>query len=364
MGYSALFIKSILVLFYFLIAFTVSAQQDTLKKEKKITYTALPIAFYLPETGFAFGGMGSVAFRFKGEPKNSRPSQIILGTAYTLKKQLLIYSPYQFYFKNEKNRILGEAGYYRYFFNFYGIGPNSRKEHKEIYRVNFPRFYNRYIRNIKGAHFGGIGFKFDYFDIVEIAENGIINQNELIGREGGSMWMTSLSYIFDNRDHLFFPTKGFFIDFNIDTSIDGFISPHTFSKSTLDARGYHAVGKKMVLAHQFYLSYATNTTPFYYLPYVSASPGLARGFPDRRYTDYFIGHWQSELRYPIFKRFNGTVFTGLSHIGDDPTNNAFKISGGLGLRYELNKKEKTRIRLDVGFNTEGFNFYLTFNEAF
>ncbi len=353
-----------------LLLFTIGnliAQEDSLsivKKEKRINYTALPIVFYLPETSFAFGGMGMATFRFKGEDKESRASQIIIGGAYTLKKQLLFYSPYQFYFKDEKNWVLGELGYYRYFFNFHGLGPDSKKENRETYQVNFPRFYNRYIRNIKGRHFGGMGFKYDYFDIVKLKEGGLLEENQYLGTNGGGTWMTTLSYIFDNRDHLFFPEKGFFIDLTTDLSTEKFISPYSFARTTLDARSYHKIGKRLVLANQLYFSHATDGTPFYYLPYLSVSPGVGRGYADRRFIDHYIGHLQSEIRFPIWKKFQGTTFIGLANVGDTIQSNSLKISGGMGLRFVVNKKEKTRARLDLGFTPEGFNFYITFNEAF
>jgi hypothetical protein len=41
-----------------------------------------------------------------------------------------------------------------------------------------------------------------------------------------------------------------------------------------------------------------------------------------------------------------------------------KLTAGLGLRFTLNEKEKTKIRVDAGFSGEEFNFYITANEAF
>lgn len=342
------------------------AQQDSiqiLKKEKKVKKTILPIAFYLPETGFAFGAIGTLSFRFKKEPKKSRPSQIIFSTAYTLKKQLLIFLPYQLYFDNENNRLEGELGYYRYFYSFYGIGPHTQKNDKETYGVNFPRIQNRYLRRIKGDHFLGTGFKYDFFDIVNFEENGLLSSNEYIGKEGKSTWMTSFNYLFDNRNHLFFPTKGFYADFNIDLSKKGILSNYTFAKFTLDLRSFNALNKKLILANQFYFSSTSEGIPFYYLPYIS-SQVLARGFADRRFMDRTLSNLQTELRFPIFKRFKGATFISLTNVGEKINQQSLKLSGGIGFRYELNKIEKTRLRLDIGFTKESFNFYITFNEAF
>jgi hypothetical protein len=73
-----------------------------------------------------------------GKKKAWRKSQINIDTAYTLKNQFLLFLPYEFYFK-QKWKLNGELGAYKYFFNYFGIGRESKEDEAELYDVTFPR---------------------------------------------------------------------------------------------------------------------------------------------------------------------------------------------------------------------------------
>jgi len=355
-------------LFFTLLIYTQClAAQDELSdslQTKRYNNIVIPIAFYLPETGFAFGGTGIFSFRLENEPLESRPSQILYSAAYTLKNQLLIYFPFEIYRNNEKDRFKGEIGYYRYFYNFYGLGAVSKLQEKENYSVNFPRVQLQYLRKIKGGHHLGVGFKYDYFDLFNVQENGILDDNQFVGIQGGQTTIFPVNYLFDNRNHVFFPSKGFYADIQLEWSSTALISDYSFNKLSVDVRSYSTLFQDFVLANQIYASTASENTPFYYLPYVS-STFLARGYADRRFIDYTLISAQTEIRYPIYKRFKGVAFASLTQVGQElKLDESLKWSVGAGIRFVLNKKELTRIRADIGFTPEGFNFYITANEAF
>ncbi|NJL73774.1 MAG: hypothetical protein HC892_00795 [Saprospiraceae bacterium] len=78
------------------------------------SFIVLPIVYYTPETSWAFGGASAYVFSLPGQRIPN--SQIQLGGAYTLEKQLLTYLSYRIYYK-EWNTF-GELGYYRYTYRF------------------------------------------------------------------------------------------------------------------------------------------------------------------------------------------------------------------------------------------------------
>ncbi|MCI5058930.1 MAG: hypothetical protein MRY83_22645, partial [Flavobacteriales bacterium] len=102
------------------------SQNDSLSVEDsaktKNSLIGFPFAFFTPETKWGGGAGALYAFRFKGEPPNSKPSQIQLGFAYTQLKQLLVYFPFQLFVEDAKYFVYGELGYFIYNFNYYGIG--------------------------------------------------------------------------------------------------------------------------------------------------------------------------------------------------------------------------------------------------
>ncbi len=360
---------SLILLFVLITLFGVNraaAMPDSIPTQPKrhIGKTLLPIVFYLPETGWAFGGLGQTSFRWQNEPQSSRPSQVILAAAYTLKRQILLYSSYQLYFKEERYRLIGELGYYRYFYPFYGIGPGTKLEDREYYRVNFPRFYNRFITRIGRGHFLGFGFKYDYFDIVHIVPGGIVDRGPWFGKKGGHALAGTISYLQDLRNHLYYPTRGRYLDLRLEGARAGWLSSESYLKAILDARIYIPLGDRAVLAVQYYEAWASEHTPFYYLPYISATPGIARGIRDRRYMDQHILNLQLEVRFPIYRRLYGVIFSSGTQVGKRWSRQSIKWAGGAGLRYVVDRVEQTRMRLDIAGNREGLNFYLTFNEAF
>jgi len=76
------------------------SKKDSLEWENKI----LPVAFYLPETSFAFGATGILTFKNSSQTKEERPSQILFAGIYTLKNQIEFLSTFELYADHRKHR--------------------------------------------------------------------------------------------------------------------------------------------------------------------------------------------------------------------------------------------------------------------
>ena len=341
-----------------------SGADSTSVDSSRVKNTILPLLFYLPESGLGFGVTGITTFRFEGEPKGSRPSQLIYSAAYTLKNQILIFAPFEIYHDNEKNRLKGEVGFYKYFYNFYGIGDTSSLSNLENYDVIFPRADVLYSRLVaKDLYIGG-GFRFDYFDIKNIEGNGILDTQEPVGYKGGTKFNLQTAIRFDSRDNIFSASKGILAEATVLGSISG---DFDYWRADVGVSYYIPFPvEDLVWANDLQVSYASSGTPFFDLPYIS-TPKKARGFSDRRFMNYNLYSIQSELRFPIWQKFKGTTFISASELPDDfmqLDQSKTRVAYGLGLRYEIDPKNKTRFRLDVARSKEGLNFYLTVNEAF
>jgi len=337
--------------------------QDSVKKNLKIS--AFPVAFYTPETDFGFGGIGIATFRLKGEDPKTRPSSLQVGISYTTKNQFLLFAPFEFYRDNEKWRFLGELGFYNFFYNFYGVGIDSREENEETYEVTFPRARLSLLREIFPYFSVGIGYQFDAFHNLAIQEGGILEASDVPGKRDGTVSNIGLQAFYDTRDNIFFPMKGFFIQGNLFTSSKILGSSFSYTKFELDSRYYQKVGKKQVLAANLFLSNSSSGTPFYDLYYLGSK--RSRGFNNRRFQDNSELNLALEYRFPVAGRFGGTVFGSTGTVASDlgqTFSSAYKNAAGVGLRYIFNKRDGVRIRVDYGLSSEGGNFYFTINEAF
>ncbi len=338
------------------------AKVDTVKNVK---FTPLPIVFFLPETGFGFGALGLLTFRSKGESIENRPSTVQLGLTYTTKKQILLFAPFELYAKEAQWRFVGELGYYKYFYNFYGIGDDSKKEDFEVYDATFGRVRFTAFREVFSDFSLGIGYEYDGYYNIKVAENGVLENLDTEGKEGGTLSNMGIVALYDTRDNIFNASKGFFVQGSLFTGVKALGSSFSYSKFDIDARYYLQLKGKHVLATNLFLGNSSSGTPFFDLNHLGTK--RTRGHDNRRYQDNAELSLAMEYRFPIAGRVGGVLFGSSATVAPNLKtvfSTSHKPAFGAGLRYVVNKTEGTRIRVDYGRSNEGGNFYLTLKEAF
>ena len=357
-----------LVLIAMMSPLSARAQKRTKKvrdSTKNFQLTALPVLFFLPETGLGFGGLGLSTFRLKGEPKESRPSSVQLGLTFTSKKQLLFFMPFEIYSDNEKWRFIGELGYYQYFYNYYGRGVNSQEEDLETYDADFPRLRFSALREVFPGISIGMGYEFDGYNVINLEPDGLLDNSNEIGKDGGTVSNLGLVAFYDTRDNIFFPTKGFFLQTSAFTAMKFLGSSFAYSKLEINASYYKQLKGNHILASNIFLGTRSENAPF--LDLNSLGTRRTRGHNARRFQDNAELSAVVEYRFPIAGRFGGVLFGSTGTVSPtlgDTFSSRFRNALGTGLRYIVNKKEGTRIRVDYGISSEGGQFYFTINEAF
>ena len=351
-----------LLLSLFLSEDSLSQNDSTYNKRDDFSISGFPIAFFLPETGLAFGGLGQTVFNVDKE-KSWRKSQVQLGVAYTLKNQLLIFAPYELYLK-QNWKINGEVGYYRYFYNFYGIGINSNEDHLEFYDANYPRLISTVSYRFTESILAGISYRFDNFDIPNT--DNLLTKLSPTGINGGVLSTLGIELAYDSRNDIFYPSKGIFAALKIDNSNNLTFSDFEYWSTLLNASYYIQLLENHILAINYTTGSQLGNSPFYNYFYLSSGKN-ARGFDDRRFLDRNINLLQAEYRFPIYKRLRGCAFSSIGTVASTYSelySNPQKFSYGAGLRFQLNKKQLSHVRADVAHSYEGFQFYVTIGEAF
>jgi outer membrane protein assembly factor BamA len=338
-------------------------QEDTIKRS---VLSAYPLVFYLPETGFGFGGGGVYTFRFTGESDASRPSQMQTALSYTLKNQILLYLYGEFYKNDQKIWIRPELGFYRYTYDFFGVGNELPLDYIESFDVTFPRIRINAQYLVLPDFYSGVRYWFDDYNITDTDEGSILGNNEAVGADGGIISGLGWVNTFDNRDNVFFPTKGFFVEAVAFWNQEAFGSDFNFNRYTVDAVTYVSTLPRQVLALNLYAGVSAGEVPFNELQFLGGSR-QARGYYLGRFRDKNMLLAQAEYRFPLFWRLGMTVFG--SYGGVAPSFSSMQIenyrwNAGAGLRFLINKKENVNIRADIGFGVETTNFYLTIGEAF
>ena len=335
---------------------------------RKSSLIPIPLVYYTPETGWAGGAAVLYAFRWRGQADRLRPSQLQLGFAYTQRKQLLLYLPFQFFFDQERYQAFGELGYYRYVYQFFGIGNNTLQQNEESYAVDFPRVRLNLMRLVAPHHYLGIRYWWDDYQIKKTAANGILATEYISGNRGSVISGVGALWNVDSRDDIFYPKKGYLIETELFANAKIIGSNFRFSRLSVDANGYFAGRrKKNVLALNAWLVFMQGNPPFQQLAFIGG-PKKMRGYFEGRLRDKNLWVLQAEYRLPIYRRLGAAVFSGVGAVAPDVAGlfqQNVHFTYGAGLRFRLSKKDHINLRLDVAANDLGeIAPYLTVKEAF
>lgn len=333
------------------------------KKNKRVKYSALPIAYFSPETGVAVGGLVNANFYLQDSAY--RPSTILLGGAYTFKNQVLLYLPFELNWGSNKFLVKGELGYYRYFYNYYGIGPEFKNTF-ELYTVHFPRIRAFGAYRFYGRHYAGLKYNFDDYNIQEIEAGGLLARSEVEGNQGSLVSLAGILHIFDSRDYNFSATKGWFITTSLDHNGAVFGSDFTFSRITSDIIRYLPLGGENILALNLYGGTTFGEAPFQEL-LLMGGPSKARGYFLGHYRDNALVLLQAEYRFQIWNRLGAVMFSSIGNVGqrlDKVALKTAKWNAGLGLRYIINTDDRLNVRVDYAIGRQTSGLYITVGEAF
>lgn len=351
--------------FFLLFFLSVSGQSDS---SKRGSLAGFPVAYYTPESGLGFGVLGLYNFSWKNDTIGAQRSGLRLGAAYTLRKQILFYLPYNLFLQNDNWRLNGELGYYDYVYFFFGVGnpPGSHDQKKEAFEISFPRLRTTLLKKVRPNLFLGLRYSFDYYFDLQTETNSKIVLFDLEGQQAGTNSGVGPSLLYDTRDDVFYTRKGIYLDVNATLDDPVLLSDYRFFRMYVDGRYFYSLSSKSVLAANVYYQQNTGQVPFYHLSMIGG-PNRLRGQFEGEFRDHFAWQGQIEWRQEFLKNWGFAAFAGLGWVA--PTWSSWqlqnqKFGGGVGLRYKLDKKDHVNIRVDVGYGNGKFWPYVTVGEAF
>lgn len=330
------------------------------------SFAALPLVFRSPETSWGFGAGAFYAFKFTNQSAHTRPSQIQIGFAYTLLHQVLSYIPFQFFTNENRYQISGELGYYKYIYDFYGVGNQIPVDYRETFDVVFPRLRLQALHQFKPLQYVGFRYSWDDYQITRTEPDGFLGKQEVTGSRGNVVSSLGIIYQIDSRDNIFSTRTGWFVEalFAVNSTFLG--SDLNFQKWILDARKFFPLSSGTELGINGYLEFSNGEVPFNQMALIGGTKRM-RGYYEGRYRDKHMILFQSEYRFPIWWRFSGVVFGGAGLVAgsfNDINPEYIKWSLGSGLRFALAKASRINLRLDIAIGKKSSGLYLTVGEAF
>jgi hypothetical protein len=169
------------------------------------------------------------------------------------------------------------------------------------------------------------------------------------------------SLTWDSRDSLFTPGRGTYVEASAGFFGSALGGEDSFERAGLIVMQFVPLHPRWTLGARGDADLSFGDIPFYLRPYVAL-----RGAPLLRYQGEHAARVETELRWQFWKRLSlvGFAGTGVAWNGlEDPEDEQTVTTGGGGLRYELARRYKLHMGVDVAFGPDGAAFYVQFGSA-
>lgn len=360
--------KYILLIFLFAATALPAQLRLTPDTNKRVNFLAIPAVFVSPETNWAFGASGSMAFKtsFKNDPETRTSIVQALGI-YTLNRQYAASLDATIYFPKEKYILNGNCSYSYFPDKFWGVGPHTLNTDIERYSTNQVAFFAHLKRKVVKRFFAGLIYDYKRVYNMHYWAHGNIDTNAVEGREPYNLSGAGISLSYDTRNNTFYPSKGFFAQAQLVEYNRAIGSDYNIFKCVAEARYFRQLHKYVISASQLYAVMNDGNIPLKSLAMLGGSDNL-RGFYQGRFRDKVYMSLITELRFPATEHIGFTVFGGAGNVaGSVPAFDfsSLKYSFGGGLRLAIRTKDRLNLRIDYGYSDRyNHGVYFTIGEAF
>jgi hypothetical protein len=258
--------------------------------------------------------------------------------------------------------------------NYYGSGPDSEKTGRTDYRLEDTAVDATFgIRPLKrltlassaGYVLNNIGRGTDTrFASTEL----VYTPAQAPGIDRQSNFATAGAYAqYDWRDNPDGPRRGgsYFAQFK--DYRDRTFGVYDFRRVDLEAQQYVSVlnqRRVFALRAKSTLTYAGRDLPFYMQPSLGGGDDL-RGYRANRFRGNNLLVVNAEYRWEIFSGLDMAVFGDAGQVFQRKSDLAWnRMESDLGFGLRFNERDRTFLRLDVGFSHEGFQVWVKFANVF
>ena len=345
--------------------FCSASEKDTThheKKNKNVSLRVVPVLAYAPETRFLFGIGFLTPFKLAND-SITKPSLLSCFVAYSQNKQDYLYIPYQFFTKQNKYYVEGEANYYNYSYYYWGIG--EQRVLKELYNVLFLKVFANTYRKLLPHFYLGLDYYYEHDMMRGTEPGGALATGHILGSNGGYISGGGPDLLYDTRDSIFFPRHGWFIKATSYFNLTQLGSSWQFGRVVSDISWYHQLARPVVLAINQHNQFSWGTVPFNQLALIGGTKQI-RGYYMGYYRDDALSYLQAETRINLIGRVGLDAFGTMAFFGNYqkfPESPTPVFAEGVGLRYNYERKQHINVRLDIGYGNT-VEYYLTIQEAF
>jgi hypothetical protein len=337
------------------------------KKEKRGSLVIAPIPISSPAFGSGLLLITGYVFKFDENDKSSPPSFLGGAGAFTNNGTRGLVLGGRLYLKENKYQTTFAVAKGKVNLDFFGIGRIPGRAAISVpLQMDGTIFFGEGMRNIGKNIF--VGPRYQYRRLAA----GIDGPPPPGGFEVPAIDIQSNSAALgfhvqrDLRDSTFYPTKGSLFDFTADFFDQVWGSRREYQTYKIAYNGFREIKSKQILAYRVMGCSANGSVPFYDLCLFGFNSDL-RGYTTGEFQNRRMFASQAEYRMEWRKRLGFVAFGGVG--GVERTWGDFRMdrllpAGGVGLRFNLDKKNHINYRVDVGFGREGRTVSIGVAEAF
>jgi hypothetical protein len=322
---------------------------DTVRFVKKEKNKILPIALPVTEPAVGYGLIGGMLYFIPKKNKKHTADMAAAVAGITSNGTWLAGGGYLGYWKEDKLKYSGFAGYGHINLDYYGFGGKP---------ISFSQDAAFLMQQLK---FRIRDSKYYLGGRLQISKITISNENEIF--KPNELWNNGLGLIaeYDNLNNFLSPTKGLKVHAGYDQFPEFMGGKTDWGRFELYSHWYIDAGEKWVPAFRFEFLSATGDPPFYAYPYISL-----RGIPALRYQAESTILVETEQLYNFSPRWGVVGFTGigstLSSVGKDKDNEVV-WNAGAGLRFVALKSMGVKVGTDIARGPEEWAFYVSVGSA-
>lgn len=361
-------VRILIACFYLFSAFAAWAQNLPPKEGKfSHTFMAIPTLGSSPETGFFAGAAATLDLVPKGD-SCARHSVLGLEFTGTANKQFILAARWDITNRNRDFILFGENSWMKFPELFWGIGGKTPDENELLYDAFRVEMENGFYRKLAKNLFAGLDQQLQKVYSLRIPQATGSSESTGNSLQSGTASGFGLGVLYDSRSNLLNPRAGEYLMMLHALYFSEFFgSDYRFPHVHSDFRCYLPAGGRNIFAMQATAEIFGNGAPFR-LQAMLGGGMMMRGLYQGRYRDQNQITAQAEYRMHLWRRLGAAAFAAVGDVfsvKNPERNGSIKSSAGLGLRFQIDRRENTNIRLDYGWASDGSRgLYLSFGEAF
>lgn len=354
-----------------------TTRKDTIAaKSGKLHISALPVAGYTLQTGFAGVLSSNFAF-YTSEHSQANLSSILTSVTYSQYQQIIFPIQANIWTRGNKYNIQTDWRYLRYPSLTYGLGGNTSSDSGYNIDYGYLRLHQAILRSVSKDLYVGVGYDFDYFwNIREIDPPAGKTDFQRYGLTKTAVAAgVSLHLQFDNRRNPINPEKGSYLSVAYRPNFTWLGSDADWQSLLLDARQYikfpNTTHNVLALWSYDWFTVGGGDPPYLLLPSTGwdAYSNTARGYIQGRYRGKNMLYLESEYRFGITANglLGGVLFANAQSFSEPATGRFTYIAPGYGggIRISLNKFSRTNLCVDYGWGIHGSGgFFVNLGEVF